>query len=233
MPVMMTLNRMDETISDALNELKSGRIILLHDSSSRENETDMVAFAGSCSPETISCMRETAGGLICAAIGNEVAANLGLPYMHDILEVASSRYSGLLSMIERRTPYGGRPAFSISVNHRNSFTGISDIERSETIRELGRIAGIVKSGADASDAFYSSFRSPGHVPILIEARESLSERRGHTELSIRLAKLAGLPPATVVCEMLDGRTHRPLTAGEARKIARAESLSFVEGELIR
>ncbi len=217
----------------AAEELKAGNIIFVHDSSSRENEVDMVASAYMCTPEMISTMRERAGGLICSAIGNEVAANIHLPFMHEILELSHEKYPDLTSMIETRTPYGGRPAFSISVNHRDVFTGVSDGERCMTIRQIGNVAKVAVEGRDANSEFYSKLKSPGHVPLLIEARNSLAERRGHTELSIRLARIAGLPPATVVCEMLDSRTHKSLDLEKARRIAGELKLPIIEGEMLQ
>jgi 3,4-dihydroxy 2-butanone 4-phosphate synthase len=228
----MIHEHMEDLILGAADALRTGNIVFMHDSSSRENEVDMVASAHMCTPDMISMMRENAGGLICSAIGNDVAASLHLPFMHEILELSGEKYPYLASMIETRTPYGGRPAFSITVNHRDTYTGVSDAERCMTVRQIGRVAKLVSEGKDANSEFYSKLKSPGHVPLLIEARNSLAERRGHTELSISLSRIAGLPPATVVCEMLDSDTHQSMSLENARRIARELDLPIIEGELL-
>ncbi len=228
---MMIEQHLRREFSDAIGALASGGVALLHDSSSRENEVDMIAASQFCTPETIALMREKAGGLICSAIGNEVASALQLPFMHDIMDAASARYPLFSSMIDKETPYGGKPAFSLSLNHRSVFTGVTDADRSLTVSTLGSIALMVMNHeAAAADAFYGEFKTPGHVPLLIEAPESLAKRRGHTELSIHLARLAGLAPATVVCEMQDSVTHRALCTEDAIRFASLFGIPYVEGD---
>ncbi len=210
--------------------LREGRAVMIHDSAARENEVDLVYPAIHCGPESISHLRSAAGGLICSAIGNDVARAVGLPFMHDVLAWAAASYPVLSSIIETDTPYGGKPAFSITLNHRNSFTGVTDADRSATVKAIGRVAEIVAGGkGDAGRQFASTLKAPGHVPLLIEAPGGLAERRGHTELSIRLMRIAGLPPASVVCEMLDARTHRSLGLEDAGQYARDNGLILVEG----
>lgn len=230
---MMIEQHVKGKFSEAIGALRSGRVVLLHDSSSRENEIDMVAASQFCTPATIAMMRESAGGLICSAIGNDVASVLQLPFMHDIMDFASARYPRFASIIDREMPYGGKPAFSLSLNHRTVFTGVTDEDRSLTVSTLGSIALMVKNGEPAAaDAFYSEFRAPGHIPLLIEAQDSLTQRRGHTELSIHLARLAGLAPATVVCEMQNSETHRALTVADAIEFASRSGVPFVDGDSI-
>lgn len=230
---MMIEQHVKGNFADAIDALASGRIVLLHDSSSRENEIDMIAASQFCTPDMIALMREKAGGLICSAIGNDVASVLQLPFMHDIIDFAKTRYPRFSSIIDREMPYGGKPAFSLSLNHRSVFTGVTDKDRSLTVSTLGSIAMMVKNGEQvAADAFYSEFKTPGHVPLLIEAEESLTQRRGHTELSIHLARLAGLAPATVVCEMQDSNTHGALSVGDAVKFADRFGVPFVDGDSI-
>lgn len=221
------------SVLQAMKELREGKAILLHDSAGRENEVDIVFSAARCTPESIAYMRRHAGGLICAAIGNEVAERIGLPFMHEILENASERFPALLSLVERNTPYGGLPAFSITVNHRNSYTGVTDRDRSDTVNAIARVAELASTEGDgAAREFSSSLKAPGHVPLLIEAKGSLKERRGHTELSIRLMRLAGLPPAAVVCEMLDAQTHKALDTEKAKRFATEYGLVMLSGEHI-
>lgn len=224
---------MRQGLADAIDALKKGRIVLLHDSSSRENEVDMVASAITITPSQIAFMRQHAGGLICSALGNEIASAIGLPYMHDLLREASSLHPVLGRIAQLDTPYGGRPAFSVTLNHREAFTGISDSERSMTVKAIGEVAGAA-SVADAAAMFANTLRSPGHVPLLIESHGGLRTRKGHTELSIALMRFAGLPPASVVCEMLDAESHRSLTVDRASVFAREHRLQLIEGsEILR
>ncbi len=220
-------------VLEAAAELRKGKGILLHDSAGRENEVDIVFSAIHCNPECIAYLRKEAGGLICSAIGYDVAEKLGLPFMHDLLKDISKSYPLLSSLVEVATPYGGKPAFSITLNHRVSFTGVTDSDRSATVMAIGNVAGMVAEGkGDARGQFVSTLKTPGHVPLLIEAPGSILERRGHTELSIMLMRTAGLPPASVVCEMLDSTTHKSLELEDARKFARDNGMVFLEGKEI-
>jgi len=120
--------------------------------------------------------------------------------------------------------YDDRSSFSLTVNHRETFTGITDADRSLTIRELAAMA----AEPDA-EAFAESFRSPGHVHLLRAAPNLLADREGHTELGIALAAAADQPPGVVVCEMLDDETGAALPPAAARSYAEREGLVYVEG----
>lgn len=89
------------------------------------------------------------------------------------------------------------------------------------------------SDADnAKSRFYSEFSSPGHVHLLVAARNLLEERRGHTELSVFMAERAGVTPVTVLCEMLDSVSHRALGRGGALRYAEERGIPFVEGDML-
>jgi 3,4-dihydroxy 2-butanone 4-phosphate synthase len=174
-------------------------------------------------------MRKDAGGLICVAISFDIANRLGLPYMLEVLEFASKNYPSLSELINSQPSYG-KPAFSISVNHRNTFTGITDIDRALTIKELAKLCDLaVKNFDDIQHRFASNFRAPGHVQLLIASDGLISKRAGHTELSVYLAQLAGLTPVTVICEMLDDETHKSLPSQSAKNYAKMYAIPFVEG----
>jgi 3,4-dihydroxy 2-butanone 4-phosphate synthase len=117
----------------ALREFKEGRFILLHDSVGRENEVDMVLAAELVSPEHVKVMRNNAGGLLCLALGCEVGEKLGIAGMRDILLFAAHQYPVLKLLDEENAPYGGKSAFSITINHRRTFTGVTDRDRALTI----------------------------------------------------------------------------------------------------
>src|SRR5689334_3814618 len=116
---MLTYVSLDEAISS----LRRGNFILLHDGGTRENEVDLVVAAEFVTPAHITRMRQDAGGLICMSIDYQFAANLGLKYMHEILSSSENFDEGSKKMIIGTAPYGDRPSFSISVNHKDTFTG--------------------------------------------------------------------------------------------------------------
>lgn len=219
-------------VERAVEDLKDGKFVLIHDSSGRENETDMVIAAEKVKPNHIAQMRRDAGGLICVAIHPKVAKELGLPYMSDIYKSARSNHDILNAAEADDIPYDERSAFSITVNHRDTFTGITDTDRSLTIKELGKLCSRTLNGNSASD-FGKIFRTPGHVPLLRAADNLLEDRRGHTELSIALMELADISPAAVVCEMLDHETGRALSKEKAEEYAEKEKLIYMEGSAIQ
>ncbi|MDG6995027.1 MAG: 3,4-dihydroxy-2-butanone-4-phosphate synthase [Nitrososphaerota archaeon] len=224
-----------DDVNNALQALKSGKFILLHDSISRENEVDMVVAGEFVSPEHIKIMRKDAGGLLCLALDRQVTEDLGLAYMHDILRAAGNNYPILRSLEEESTPYGGKPAFSITLNHRKAFTGVTDHERALTIAELAHLVERGLAGDNLSDLrqrFADEFKAPGHVHLLMESKGSLHERRGHTELSVYLCRLAGTAPAAAICEMLDGTTYRALSIEDAAEYSKRNSIPLLDGQRV-
>jgi 3,4-dihydroxy 2-butanone 4-phosphate synthase len=113
------------------------------------------------------------------------------------------------------------------VNHRDTFTGITDEDRALTITELAAAA----SAPDAVD-FAAAFRAPGHVHLLRAAPDLLADRLGHTELGIALAAATDQPPAVVVCEMLDDETGEALPPAAARAYGERNDIPYVEGSEI-
>ncbi|MDX1533799.1 MAG: 3,4-dihydroxy-2-butanone-4-phosphate synthase, partial [Nitrosopumilaceae archaeon] len=161
------------SLESALESLKRGEFVLLHDSAGRENEIDMVVAAEFITPEHVARMRQHAGGLLCLAIDNSFAKNLGVRYMHEIL--SESLDSKSREMIMGLAPYGDHPTFSITLNHYQTYTGITDRDRSLTIRELANLHKI----ENPKNKFVSSFKTPGHVPLLIASEGLVSKRQGH------------------------------------------------------
>ncbi|RQW79980.1 MAG: 3,4-dihydroxy-2-butanone-4-phosphate synthase [Methanothrix sp.] len=219
-------------INDAIRALAAGEAILLYDFDNRERETDLMVAAQFITPQLVFQMRRDAGGLICVALDPNACAILGLPYFADILKQVSTFGSGfeaIKSIYERDgdIPYDTKSSFSLWVNHRKTYTGITDIDRALTIRELAVIS--QKALAGDSVSFGAEFRSPGHVPLLRTAPGLLRDRRGQTELSIILAREAGIIPVIVMCEMLDGKTGKALSIEDAKEYAAAHALAFAEG----
>ncbi len=215
------------SLEEALSSLKRGDFVLLHDGNTRENEVDMVVAADFVTPEHIARMRQDAGGLICLSLNNAFAKKLGLSYMHDILSASQNVDAKTKDMIIGKAPYGDRPSFSISINHKNTYTGVTDRDRSLTMSEMAKL--YKSSGADKKEIFNSSFKTPGHVPVLIASEGLLSDRLGHTEMSVYLATLAGLSPITVICEMLDSETYGALSAEKAKKYAKQNAVPYFDG----
>lgn len=217
----------------AIDAVCNGRMILLFDADDREGETDLVIPAQSVKPADIARMRFDGGGLICVALHGDIADTLGLPFMSDILRsVSLNGHKSLRTLVEKKgdIPYDSRSSFSLWVNHRDVFTGITDNDRSLTINRIGETAQKVMNG-DRVD-FGDEFRSPGHVALLRAASGLLNERCGQTELSIALALRAGICPAMVVCEMLDRNTGRALSKEDAKKYAVRNNMPFIEGKNI-
>ncbi|HJU13911.1 MAG TPA: 3,4-dihydroxy-2-butanone-4-phosphate synthase [Candidatus Nitrosotalea sp.] len=215
------------SLEEALNSLRRGEFVLLHDGDTRENEVDMVVAADFVTPAHIARMRQDAGGLICLSINNAFAKKLGLSYMHDILSASQSLDAVSKGMIIGKAPYGDRPSFSVSINHKDTYTGVTDRDRALTMSEM---ANLYKASVEnKKEVFNSSFRTPGHVPLLIASEGLLASRLGHTEMSVYLATLAGLSPVTVICEMLDSETYGALSAEKAKKYAKQNAIPYFDG----
>ena len=162
------------TVDEALIDLKKGKAVIVIDDEDRENEGDFIALAEYATPEIINLMASEGRGLICVPITEGIANKLRVGLMTD----------------DNTDEYG--TAFTISVDHRDTTTGISAFERSHTILSL------IKEDAKPSD-----FKRPGHVFPLIAKDGGVLERSGHTEAAVDLAKLAGAAPAGVICEIMN------------------------------
>jgi len=210
----------------AITSLKRGEFVLLHDSVGRENEIDMVVAAQFVTPEHIARMRQHGGGLLCIAINNSFGKDLGLKYMHNILSDSRFFQNDAKEMIMGLAPYGDHPTFSISINHYQTYTGITDRDRAITIREMTNL----HKSDNPRKKFVSSFKTPGHVPILIASDGLLTNRRGHTEMSIYLTELAKLRPITAICEMMDAETYSAISVEKAKKYAKQNAIPFVDAK---
>ena len=170
-----------DTIEAAIEDLKAGKMIIVVDDEDRENEGDLVALAEKATPEIINFMIKEGRGLVCAPITPERAAELDLP-----------------PMVNHNTDYHGT-AFTVSVDHISTTTGISATERAQTVQAL------IDPAAKPQD-----FRRPGHIFPLIAKPGGVLRRAGHTEAAIDLARLCGAAPAAVICEIIkeDGTMAR-------------------------
>lgn len=218
-------------VKEAVELLREGKIVLIHDSNSRENEIDMALLAEKVTPPDIARFRKEGGGLICVALHPKAADNFGLPYLTEVYERASAAFPVLEFARANDLPYDERSAFSVLVNHRKTYTGITDVDRALTIRRLGELTREAMERRMVEE-FGREFRTPGHVPILRAADGLVGVRRGHTELSVALALLAGVSPAVAICEMMDDRTGRALSLKDAQLYAEENDTVLVDANEI-
>lgn len=185
------------TIEEALEDLRAGKIILVTDDPDRENEGDMICGAQFATQENINFMATHAKGLICTPMSAEAASRLGLP-----------------PMVSENTDNHGT-AFTVSIDHKDTTTGISAAERSYTM---------MKCVDDATRP--EDLRKPGHVFPLIARAGGVLVRNGHTEATVDLMRLAGLRECGVCCEIMedDGTMMR---TPNLWKLAKAHHLKFI------
>jgi 3,4-dihydroxy 2-butanone 4-phosphate synthase len=232
----MSSETVPESVLRGIEAVRAGQLVLIYDAEDREGETDFVLPASAITPQEVAYFRNEAGGLICVAIHPLAAERLGLPLMSDILRNVNSTYPVLSTIVEGAGDlhYDKRSSFSLWVNHRDTFTGITDRDRALTIRKIGEAVASVLNGTGNPYNFSKEFRSPGHVSLLRAAEGLLDERQGQTELSVALALLAGISPTMAICEMLDDESGRALSKENAQAFASEHRMVFMEGaEILR
>jgi 3,4-dihydroxy 2-butanone 4-phosphate synthase / GTP cyclohydrolase II len=189
-----------DTVEEAIEAIRNGEIVIVADDEDRENEGDLVCAASAITPEIINFMATHGRGLICLTLTAERADELDLRPMTD----SNTEALGT--------------AFTVSIDAAGKFgvtTGISAWDRARTIQV-----------ATAPDAKPSDLRRPGHIFPLRARPGGVLRRVGQTEASVDLARMAGLPPAGVICEILnaDGTmARRP----ELERFAREHDLRFI------
>jgi 3,4-dihydroxy 2-butanone 4-phosphate synthase / GTP cyclohydrolase II len=189
--------KMFDPIEEAIYELMQGNVVIVCDDEDRENEGDFIALAEKATPDVINFMATHGRGLICVPIETDMAQKLDL-----------------MPMVSRNTdPHG--TAFTVSVDHKFSTTGISAYERSATVLSM------LDPESKAAD-----FKRPGHIFPLIAKKGGVLRRAGHTEAAVDLAKLCGAKPAGVICEIMneDGTMAR---VPQLRKIADQFELKMI------
>lgn len=169
------------TIEEALEELKQGNVILVTDDEDRENEGDFICAAEFATTANVNLMATYGKGLICMPMGEELVQKLCLP-----------------QMVTQNTD-NHETAFTVSIDHVNTTTGISAAERSITAMKC------VEDDAKPED-----FRRPGHMFPLLAKKNGVLERNGHTEATVDLMRLAGLKECGLCCEIMrdDGTMMR-------------------------
>ena len=184
-------------IEDAVADIRAGKIIIVIDDEDRENEGDLVMAAEKVTGEAINFMATYGKGLICTPMEEEILKELQIN-----------------SMVENNTD-NHETAFTVSVDYKDTTTGISAYERALTISKL------LENGVKPED-----FRRPGHVFPLVAKKNGVLERTGHTEASVDLAKLAGLKGAGVICEVMKEDGHMARTE-DLIKMAKEHNLKII------
>ncbi|MCI4342682.1 MAG: 3,4-dihydroxy-2-butanone-4-phosphate synthase [Thermoplasmata archaeon] len=217
-------------LAAAVRALDAGEPILIFDAPDREGETDLIILSERATPELIRLLRKDAGGWICTAISDDLRVRLGLPFYADMLSATAPDYPILTQLRREQLRYDARSPFGLHVHHRATYTGIPDNDRATGVRAIGELA---RDAAGLSDLelqrrFVGDFSSPGHLPIIYAAPKLLSERKGHTELSVSLTRMGRLSESATVCEMLgdSGGAREPEAA---RKYAEAHGFEFLDG----
>lgn len=187
------------TVDEALEALRQGEIILVTDDENRENEGDMICAAEFATTENVNFMAMHAKGLICMPMSSGICKKLRLPQMVDLEDNTDNHCT----------------AFTVSIDHVDTTTGISAEERGFTARMA------VSDTAKPED-----FRRPGHMFPLTSRKNGVLERNGHTEATVDLMRLAGLKQCGLCCEIMrdDGTMMR---AGELQKKAVEWGLKFI------
>lgn len=185
------------SVEEALTELRDGRIILVTDDPDRENEGDFICAAEHATTANINFMATHGKGLICMPMSEAYAAKLGLPQM-------------VMTNTDNH-----ETAFTVSIDHVSTSTGISAAERSVTA-----LACVAK------DAKPGDFRRPGHMFPLLAKKNGVLDRNGHTEATVDLCRLAGLKECGLCCEIMrdDGTMMR---TPELAELARRWDLKFI------
>ena len=185
------------TIEEALEELRAGRIIMVTDDPDRENEGDFICAAQFATTDNINFMATHGKGLICMPMSETYVKKLRVP-----------------QMVSHNTD-NHETAFTVSIDHVSTTTGISAAERS-----------ITALACVAEDAKPEDFRRPGHMFPLLAMKNGVLERNGHTEATVDLCRLAGLKPCGLCCEIMreDGTMMR---APELAQLAQRLGMKFI------
>ncbi len=221
------------TLESALAALRAGQFVLVYDSDDRERETDFLVPAKAVTPAHVRTMRKDGGGLVFLAVDHGIHERLGLPYMQDLFDEASASHPVFKHLVSNDIAYDSRSAFSGWINHRQTYTGITDDDRALTARRFGELSDEVMKlqNGHALELFGKEFRSPGHVPVCSATAAPLTTRFGHSELAVALMHMAGVTPVALGCEMM-GDDGRALSKESARAYAAAHGHPFLEGKEI-
>ncbi len=231
-------------VEAVIEAFRAGGPVLIFDSAFREQETDLLFPGTAATPAAIRRLRLDCGGLLFLAIGDEVGEAFGLPWLQDIHTDPGlvAKHPVLGQLITDDLQYDSRSAFTLTLNHRDTFTGITDRDRSLTTRRFadlwseleaaaadGNRSPEVVDGATARAALGAEFRTPGHIPVCRETPGGLANRQGHTELAVSIARIAGMAPVVIGAEMLQPDGDAALSVEDARAYGAKHGVPFASG----
>lgn len=226
---------MGNSIEEAVAAFSIGLPVCLFDSEKREGETDLLFSAQHATPATMRQLRQDCGGLLFLAIGHEVGERFGLPFLQDLHthEALMNQFDVLQELVTNDLRYDSRSAFTLSLNHRDTYTGITDKDRSLTTRRFAELTNqVFENNIDDKEAkrlLGQEFRTPGHIPVCRETKGGLSRRQGHTELAVGLARLSNVTPVVIGAEMLQPDGDLALSVEDAKQWASERGIPFLEG----
>lgn len=227
------MSHLPPTLAEACDALRAGRHVLLYDADGREEEVDLFVAAEHATPAAVRTLRQTAGGLVFLAVDPRVGHALALPFLQDLFAEAAPRHPVLARLIPDDIRYDTRSSFSLTLNHRRTFTGITDEDRSLTITEFAKLARrcLSERPEAVQEAFGKGFRAPGHVHLCVGADRLLHQRKGHTEIAVALARLANVSPVLAGAEML-GDHGKALPKADALAWAKAHGAVLLDGKMV-
>lgn len=210
-----------------------GKFILIFDAEGREEETDLTIGSQFVTPASIRTLRKDGGGLICATLDHNTQTRLGLPYLSQVFHEMGAKYGVLNKLVPNDIPYDEISTFSVTINHRKTFTGITDNDRALTISEFAKLISTINKleNGHAQKMFGEQFRAPGHVHLLNSSKKLLTSRKGHTELATALMIMADMVPSATICEMM-GANGKARNKESAKEYAKENGLVFLEGSEI-
>ena len=227
---------MTDDVEDAIRAFSQGNPVMVFDSDFREKETDLLWPATAATPAVMRRLRIDCGGLLFLAIGDEIGQMFDLPWLQDLHthpELVNDN-PVLSHLITNDLQYDTRSAVTLSINHRDTYTGITDRDRSLTTKRFGELSGSLMeksiSGEEAYKELGKEFRTPGHIPVCRESPGGLKSRQGHTELAVAIARLAGQVPATIGAEMLQPDGDGALSIKDARTYAAKHNIPMITGD---
>jgi len=145
-------------------------------------------------------------------------------------EILMQKHPVLFELQTNDLQYDARSAFTLSINHRDTFTGITDRDRALTTRRFAELYDEVKGQENAIQKLGDEFRTPGHIPVCRESHGGLKTRQGHTELAVGLARLSQMIPVVIGAEMLEPDGDNALSVEDARVWASQRGIPFLTGE---
>ena len=191
-----------DSVERAIADIRAGKAVVVVDDEDRENEGDLIFAAEKATPELVAFMVRYTSGYICAPMLPEDLNRLGLPPMAAVNEDVRGT------------------AYTVTVDFNDGTTGISAASRAKTLRALA-----------STDAHREQFTRPGHVVPLSARPHGVLERNGHTEASVDLARLAGLRPAGVICEIVSEKDPTDMARlPELREFADTHDLTLISIE---